>query len=82
MSINVICMDRFIRGVGSKRGQGDQDGVEVPRRIDDVERKNIYIYSLYIYFDVYINCLGRDGKNNTSKYNQQPPPRKMPGVAT
>ena len=39
MSINVICMDRFIRGVGSKRGQGDQDGVEVPRRIHDGERK-------------------------------------------
>ena len=34
-------MERFVRGVGSKRGQGDQDGVEVPRRMDEVERKNI-----------------------------------------
>ena len=33
-------MDRFVRGVGSNRGQGDQGGVEVPRRID-VESKDV-----------------------------------------
>ena len=41
-------MDSFVRGVGSNRRQGDQDGVEVPRTINDVESKIIsgYIYSL------------------------------------
>ena len=40
-------MDHFVRGVGSNRGQGDQDGVEVPRMIEDIYRENIpgYIYS-------------------------------------
>ena len=34
-----VVTDRFVRGVGSKKGQGDQDGVDVPRRVD-VGRKN------------------------------------------
>ena len=35
-------MDRFVHGVGSKRGQGDQDGVEVARSTGD-EEKHVYI---------------------------------------
>ena len=42
-----VAIDRFVRGVGWYRGQGDDDGVEVPPMVHHVERNTYEVPYIY-----------------------------------